>query len=78
MRQEEGWKRLPNGSCMFALLLKHYSGNRIKKMRLAGHVECRGRGEVHTGSWWGKLRKEDYLEDPGVCERILLKCIFKK
>jgi hypothetical protein len=24
-----------------------------------------GRGEVHTGFWWGDLRKRDNLEVPG-------------
>jgi hypothetical protein len=26
------------------------------------------RGELHTGIWWGDLRKGDHLEDPGVEE----------
>jgi hypothetical protein len=34
--------------------------------------------EVHTGFWWGELRKGDHLEDPGVDRRIILKWIFKK
>jgi hypothetical protein len=33
-----------------------------------------GRGEVHTGFWWGDLR-ERYL---GVDGRIIIKWIFKK
>jgi hypothetical protein len=37
-----------------------------------------GRGEVHTGFWWGDLREGDHLEDPGVDGRIILKLIFKK
>jgi hypothetical protein len=37
-----------------------------------------GRGELHTGFWWGNLRKGDHLEDPGVDRRIILKWIFKK
>jgi hypothetical protein len=37
-----------------------------------------GRGEVHTGFWWGDLREGDYFEDLGVDGRIILKWIFKK
>jgi hypothetical protein len=32
-----------------------------------------GTGEVHTGLWWGNLRKGDHLEDPGVDEKTILK-----
>jgi hypothetical protein len=31
-----------------------------------------GRGEVHTGFWWGNLRERDHLKDPGVDGRIIL------
>jgi hypothetical protein len=37
-----------------------------------------GKKEEHTGFWWGDLREGDYLGDPGVDGRIILKCIFKK
>jgi hypothetical protein len=33
---------------------------------------------VHTGFWWGNVRKRDYLENPGINRRIILKLIFKK
>jgi len=33
---------------------------------------------VHTGSWWGDLRKGDHLEDPGIDGGMILKWIFKK
>jgi hypothetical protein len=36
-----------------------------------------GRGEVHTGLWWGDL-SEDHLEDLDIVGRMVLKRIFKK
>jgi len=33
---------------------------------------------VHTGFWWGNLRKRDYLVDPDVNERIIIRWIFRK
>jgi hypothetical protein len=33
---------------------------------------------VHTGFWWGSLKKREYLEDLGVNRRIILKFIFNK
>jgi len=37
-----------------------------------------GRGEVHTGFWWGNLRERDNLGDPGVEGKLILKWILKK
>ena len=49
-------------------------------MRWAGHVARMGwgKGDVHTGFWWGNLRDRELLEDTGVDGRIILKCIFRK
>jgi hypothetical protein len=37
-----------------------------------------GRGKLHTGYWWGNLRKRDHLEDLGIDKRKILKYIFIK
>jgi hypothetical protein len=47
-------------------------------MRLVGHVDVWGRGEVYTGFWWGNLRETDHMEDPGVDGKIILIWIFRK
>jgi hypothetical protein len=36
-----------------------------------------GRRYVGTGFWWENLRETDFLEDPRVDERIILKWIFR-
>ena len=45
-----------------------------------GHVARMGEGkeDVHTRFCWRNLRERDYLEDPSLDGRIILKCIFKK
>ena len=73
------WRRLHNEE----LYTLYFSPNVIRvikprRMRWAGHVARMGRGEVHTGFWWGNLRVRDHVEDPGVDGRVILKCIFKR
>jgi hypothetical protein len=54
--------------------MKYHSGDQIKKNdmgRACGTYE----GQEKCG---GDLMKRDHLEDLGVDERIILKCIFKQ
>ena len=36
-----------------------------------------GKGEVHTGLWWGNLMERGHLEDFGVDGKIILNWISK-
>jgi hypothetical protein len=36
-----------------------------------------GRREAYTGLWWENLKERDYLEDPGVNGRIILRWILR-
>jgi hypothetical protein len=49
-----------------------------RRMRWAGHVARRVIGELYTGFWWESLREIDYLEDPGIDGRMVLRWIFRK
>ena len=37
-----------------------------------------GKGDEYTGFWRKNLRKDDYLKNPGVDGRMILKQIFEK
>jgi hypothetical protein len=36
------------------------------------------RRELHTGFWYGNIRKRDHLEDPGVDGVVMLRWNFRK
>jgi hypothetical protein len=73
------WRRLHNEE-----LYDLYSSSNIIRvikrriMGLAEHVARMGRGELHTGFWWGDVRESENLEELGVDGRMILKWIFKK
>jgi hypothetical protein len=49
-----------------------------RRMRWAGHVARREKGEIFTGFWWGNLREREHLEIPGINGNIILRWIFRK
>jgi hypothetical protein len=46
--------------------------------RWTGHAARRGKRGMHAEFGWRNLRERNRLEDPGLCERIILKCIWQK
>ena len=46
-------------------------------MRWAGNVACFGKkaGDVRAGFLWGDPRKRDYLDDPDVDGKLIIKYI---
>ena len=74
-----GWSRLHKEE-LYAL----YSSPNIirviksRRLRWAGNVARMGRGDMHTGFWYGNLREGDHLEEADVDWRVILKRIFKK
>jgi len=45
---------------------------------MAGHVACIEESIGVRSVWWGNLRERDYLENPGIVGRIILRWIFRK
>ena len=55
------------------------SGDKIEKNEMSGTCSAYGgEEEAYTGFWWGNLRQRDYLGDPGVDGRIILRWIFRR
>jgi len=58
---------------------KYHSSDQIEKNAMGGACSTYGgRGEVHTGFWWGNLRERDHMGDTGMHGMILWKWIFRK
>ena len=51
---------------------------KLRRMWWVGQEARMGRGEVYTGFRWGNLRRWDYLNDPRLDGRIILRWIFRK
>jgi hypothetical protein len=52
--------------------------DKIKEKDGWGMSHILGRMKLHTEFWWGNLKEEDYFEDLGGHERMILKFILKK
>jgi hypothetical protein len=71
------WRRLNNKEIYDLYSLPNIIWVMKARMRWVGYVAIWGT-EVHTGFWWGNLRRKDYMENLGTDERKILKWIFKK
>jgi hypothetical protein len=61
------------------MLTKYYSRDQIKKNEMGRACSTYGgKGEVHTGFWWGGLREGNHLGDRSPDIRIILKLIIKE
>jgi hypothetical protein len=72
------WRRLHNEELNDLYISPNIIRVIKSRMRWAWHVARMGRGEAHTGFWWGDLRECGHLGHPGVDGRLILKWIFKK
>jgi hypothetical protein len=48
------------------------------RLRWAGYVALCGRRAVRTGVWWGNSMIKGHLDDTGMGESIILKCVLSK
>ena len=48
-----------------------------RRMRWAGHVAIMSGGKAYAGFWWGNLKERDFLGEPGVDGRVILRWIFR-
>lgn len=63
---------------MIYILHQIFSGDKIKKKILGRSYNTYGKGMVYTWYWWGSLMEKGQLEDPGLDEETILKCITRK
>jgi hypothetical protein len=47
-------------------------------MTREGYAAHKGRKDMHTGFWWGNLKRNDYEEALGVNGKIILTWILNK
>jgi len=61
--------------CLFNIFAAtlHIGGRSFIRNLRKRHAVVTGKGEVYKGFWYGNLRERDYLKDPCVDGRIILR-----
>jgi hypothetical protein len=72
-----GQRRTMHNSLMICTCHQVLHEFKSRNMKWVGHMESMGRGEVHTGFWWGNLKERQHLEDLSVEWSIILKWVLK-
>jgi hypothetical protein len=47
-------------------------------MRWERNVAIWGRGKMYTGFWWGNVKEREFLEDPSIDGKVILRWICRK
>jgi hypothetical protein len=59
-------------------LTQYCSGYKIEKNETGGACSMYGGEEKRIEFWWGNLKGIDYLGEPGVDGRVILRWIFRE
>ena len=53
----EEWASVTEGAKVLGAPYSQAVSTQIKKNEMWGHVAHMAKGEMHTGSWWGKVKE---------------------